>query len=251
MRAVHHSLRPIKRVLVLGGTREALTLARKLRAHDVYSLAGLGKTPTDLACNVRVGGFGGSEGMADFIRRESIDLLLDLTHPYAAQISANAAAAAQKTGIPFWLLHRPAWSPQRGDDWREFSHWPELMSLLTDFKRPFFTLGREPLAHLDEIPASQYWTIRCLDAEPGNQRAIVIGARGPFHLDAERQIFAENNFDVLISKNSGGSATEPKLQVARELRIPVLMLKRPPLPTATRAFDSIAALTEALNEIGL
>jgi precorrin-6A/cobalt-precorrin-6A reductase len=240
-----------RRILVLGGTREALMIAHQLDEQHVYSLAGLGKVPTDLTCTVRVGGFGGAEGLANFLRNEHIDLLLDATHPYAAQISTNAAIATQHTQIPYWALRRPSWQPQAGDDWRDVSDWQNLIGALADFRRPFFTLGREPLAHLDEIPASQFWTIRCLDAEPGNARANVIGARGPFQLDAERELFTENRFDVLISKNSGSVATEPKLQIARELNIPVLILQRPPLPPATREFASVAEVNAALREIGI
>lgn len=238
------------RILLLGGTREALTIARELGPQHIYSLAGLGKVPHDLTCAVRVGGFGGAEGLANFMRGERIDLLLDATHPYAAQISANAANAAQQTQIPYWALRRPSWQPQAGDDWREVRDWPDLIAALHDYRRPFFTLGREPLAHLDEIPAPQFWTIRCLDTEAGNNRAMVIGARGPFQLEHERELFVQNNFDILISKNSGSVATEPKLQAARELKIPVLILQRPPLPPAAREFLSVANLSAALIKIG-
>ncbi|WP_017921008.1 precorrin-6A/cobalt-precorrin-6A reductase, partial [Burkholderia gladioli] len=113
-------------------------------------------------------------------------------------------------------------------------------------RRPFFTLGREPLAHLDEIPAHQHWVIRCLDAHPGNARARVIAARGPFTLEDERALFALLGVDVLVSKMSGGAATEAKLEVARERRLPVLMIERPALPGADRAFDDPAALAQAL-----
>jgi precorrin-6A/cobalt-precorrin-6A reductase len=174
--------------------------------------------------------------------------LIDATHPYAAQISANAAAAAQQMQIPYWALRRPSWQPQAGDDWRDVENWREIVAALAEFKRPFFTLGREPLAHLDEIPESQFWTIRCLDAPPGNKRANIIGARGPFTLDDERDLFAANNFDVVISKNSGSIATEPKLQIARERGLPVLISKRPALPPALREFDSTAAVIAALHE---
>lgn len=240
----------INRVLLLGGTREALTIARGLGSQHIYSLAGLGKVPNDLICAVRVGGFGGVEGLAQFIQSERINLLLDATHPYAAQISANAAHAAHQMHIPYWALRRAGWQPQAGDDWHDVGNWSAIITSLANFQRPFFTMGREPLAHLDEIPASQLWTIRCLDAEPGNARAKIIGARGPFQFEAERELFAANNFDVLISKNSGSVATEPKLQVARELKIPVLILQRPQLPSATREFDSIAAVSAALCEFG-
>ncbi|ROL83221.1 cobalt-precorrin-6A reductase [Pseudomonas protegens] len=237
------------RILLLGGVTEALAIARTLGPTHIYSLAGVGRVPTDLNCQVRVGGYGGAEGLARFIREERIGLLLDATHPYAAQISANAQAAAQLAGIPCWALRRPAWQPQPGDDWREITDWPHLVQALNPFKRPLFTLGREPLQHLDEIPAGQFWTLRALDAYPGNPRCEVIGARGPFLIEDERALFERRQIDVLISKNSGSSATEPKLEVARERGIPVLVLKRPELPEVDRRFASVAEVLSALGQL--
>ncbi|WP_152219950.1 cobalt-precorrin-6A reductase [Pseudomonas sp. SCB32] len=237
------------RVLLLGGIGEALALARRLGPQHLYSLAGLGKVPDDLACEVRVGGYGGAEGLAAFIREQGFDLLLDATHPYAAQISHNAARAAQLAGVPCWALRRPGWQAGAADDWREVADWPALSVALEQFRRPLFTLGREPLEHLDEIPAHQHWTVRCLQSLPGNARAEVLGARGPFTLDGERELFARLDTDVLVSKNSGSQATEPKLQVARELGVPVLILARPPLPEVTRAFESAEALWMALEPL--
>ncbi|MDB5980681.1 MAG: cobalt-precorrin-6A reductase [Pseudomonas sp.] len=240
----------MKRLLLLGGVTEALAIARRLGPQHVYSLAGVGRVPTDLTCQVRVGGYGGAEGLALFIRDEKIDLLLDATHPYAAQISLNAVNAARLSGIPCWALRRPAWVPQPEDDWREVSDWAELIAALAPFKRPLFTLGREPLEHLHEIPAHQFWTLRALDHYPGNQRCEVIGARGPFLLDDERELFARRNTDVLISKNSGSSATEPKLEVARERGVPVLVLKRPELPGVDREFLGVRQLLAELGQAG-
>lgn len=237
------------RILLLGGVGDALATARQLGPAHIYSLAGLGKVPGDLACQVRVGGFGGAEGLAAFIREQHIGLLLDITHPYAARISANAAQAAQSAGIPCWALRRPGWQAGPADDWREVADWSALSTTLAAFRRPFFTLGREPLEHLDTIPPEQFWTIRMLDEHPGNARARVIGARGPFELEAERALFASERFDVLISKNSGGSATEAKLQVARERGLPVLILARPPLPSVTREFANGAELWQALQAL--
>ncbi|MDU9392575.1 cobalt-precorrin-6A reductase [Pseudomonas sp. zfem002] len=237
-----------RRILLLGGVAEALRIARQLGPEHVYSLAGIGRVPDDLACQVRVGGFGGAEGLADFLRAEGIDLLIDATHPYAAQISANAARAATLAGVTCWALRRPAWHAQPGDDWREVRDWGELIDALRPFRRPLFTLGREPLQHLDEIPPEQFWTLRALDACPGNERCEVIGARGPFLLDDERALFARRQIDVLISKNSGSGATEPKLQVARERGIPVLVLARPALPEVDRHFADPAALLAALDQ---
>ena len=238
----------MKRLLLLGGVTEALAIARTLGPQHVYSLAGVGRVPTDLPCEVRVGGYGGAEGLTRYIREQHIDLLLDATHPYAAQISRNAALAARASGIECWALRRPAWEPQPGDDWREVADWDELVRALTPFKRPLFTLGKEPLGHLDEIPADQFWTLRALDPYPGNARCNVIGARGPFRLDDERQLFEQHHIDVLISKNSGSSATEPKLAVARERGVPVLILKRPELAQADRVFGAVGDVLQVLKQ---
>lgn len=240
----------MKRILLLGGVTEALAIARTLGPGHVYSLAGVGRVPTDLRCQVRVGGYGGAEGLAAYIRTEGISLLVDATHPYAAQISANAALATQLAGIECWALRRPAWHPQPGDDWRDVGDWAELMHALAAFQRPLFTLGREPLQHLQEIPPHQHWTLRALEAYPGTERCEIIGARGPFCLEEERGLFATRRIDVLVSKNSGSGATEPKLQVARELGLPVLVLKRPLLVEVERAFDRIEDLLAALSSCG-
>jgi precorrin-6A/cobalt-precorrin-6A reductase len=240
----------MKRVLLLGGVTEALAVARTLGPQHIYSLAGVGRVPTDLVCQVRVGGYGGAEGLARFVRDEGIDLLLDATHPYAAQMSRNAAAAAQLSGVECWALRRPAWQPGVGDDWREVEDWDALIAALAPFERPLFTLGREPLQHLHEIPAQQFWTLRALDSYPGNERCEVIGARGPFLLEDERELFERRRIDVLISKNSGSDATEPKLEVARERGLPVLVLKRPTLPAVDREFFSVESLLAALQQAG-
>ena len=239
----------MSRIVLLGGVGDALAIARRLARQDIYSLAGLGKVPADLPCQVRVGGYGGAEGLAAFMAAEGIDLLLDITHPYAAQISANAARAAELSGVPCWALRRPGWQAGDGDDWREVADWAALSAALEPFQRPFFTLGREPLAHMQAIPLHQHWTVRCLDDYPGTPRARVIGARGPFNLADERALFAAGQFDVLISKNSGSSATDPKLQVARELGLPVLLLARPPLPAVDRQFSAVEEVWSALQAL--
>ena len=239
----------MSRILLLGGVGDALAIARRLAPQDIYSLAGLGKVPADLPCQVRVGGYGGAEGLAAFMAAEGINLLLDITHPYAAQISANAARAAELSGVPCWALRRPGWQAGGGDDWREVADWAALSAALEPFQRPFFTLGREPLAHLQAIPLHQHWTVRCLDDYPGTPRARVIGARGPFNLADERALFAAGQFDVLISKNSGSSATDPKLRVARELGLPVLLLARPPLPAVDRQFSAVEEVWSALQAL--
>lgn len=242
----------MKRLLLLGGVTDALAIARTLGPQHIYSLAGVGRVPTDLVCQVKVGGYGGAEGLEQFITEQGIDLLVDATHPYAAQISHNAALASVMAKVPCWALRRPAWQAGARDDWREVESWDELIQALQPFKRPLFTLGREPLQHLDEIPEHQFWTLRALENTlrdvPQHPRCEVIGARGPFLLEDERALFQQRTIDVLISKNSGGDATEAKLEVARELNVPVLILKRPLLPDVDREFDSSQALLAALGQ---
>ncbi|MCV6240540.1 precorrin-6A/cobalt-precorrin-6A reductase, partial [Pseudomonas aeruginosa] len=168
----------MKRLLLLGGIGEALALARRLGPAHLYSLAGLGKVPGDLACRVRVGGYGGAEGLAAFIDEQGFDLLVDATHPYAARISQNAVRAARLAGVPCWALRRPGWPAGPGDDWREVADWRELIAALAPFRRPLFTLGREPLEHLGQVPPHQHWTVRCLQGQPAAPRPAGVGARG-------------------------------------------------------------------------
>jgi precorrin-6A/cobalt-precorrin-6A reductase len=236
------------RVLLLGGTGDALAIARQLGSEHIYSLAGLGRIPDDLACCVRVGGFGGIAGLEAFLLSESIGLVIDATHPYAAQMSRHASAASVSMGVPCWAVRRAPWRPQAGDNWREVAGWSELIDAITPYRRPLWTLGREPLAHIREIPTQQHWTIRCLEGHPGNEQATIIAARGPFTLEGERALFDLSRIDVLISKNSGGHATEAKLEVARARGVPVVMLGRPTLPSVDREFADIDSLLIALDD---
>jgi precorrin-6A/cobalt-precorrin-6A reductase len=237
------------RVLLLGGTGDALRIARAFGPDHVYSLAGLGRVPADLRCAVRVGGFGGAEGLARYLDDERIGLVLDATHPYAAQISANAARACERTQVPYWALRRAPWQPQPGDDWRNVKDWAGVIEAIEPYARVLFTLGREPLAHLGEVPLHQHWTVRCLDAHPGHARAQVIDARGPYTPEGERALFETGRYDVVVSKNSGGAATEAKLQVARETGLPVVMMQRPALPPAQREFASVQDVLDAIADL--
>nr|WP_306805859.1 cobalt-precorrin-6A reductase [Caballeronia sp. BR00000012568055] len=237
------------RMLLLGGTGDALAIARTLDMPHVYSLAGLARVPTDLKCAVHVGGFGGVAGLVTYLREENIDIVIDATHPYAAQMSRHAREACTIASTKLWAVRRPAWQQQKGDDWRDAADWHGIIEQIKAFERPLWTLGREPLTHLHEIPESQFWTIRCLDPQPGNARAKIIDARGPFDIDGERALFDAARIDIVISKNSGGRATEAKLAVARERGLPVVMLKRPALPAADREFDDAASLVAHLHSI--
>lgn len=236
------------RVLLLGGVSEALNLARRLASvHTViYSVAGKGRVP-NLPGGVRVGGFGGAEGLAAFLRKHDVELVIDATHPYAAQISRNAAGAARMTGVPLWACRRPAWRPGAGDDWRSVADWTGMAAALKDFQRPFFTIGLEPLRHVADIAPQQHWLVRCLAAEPpAAPRLTLLCATGPFALAQELALLRDYRIDVLAAKNSGGGAVEAKLAAARQLGIPVVLLERPVLPAVDREFAEAESVVEAL-----
>lgn len=238
------------RILILGGIGEAVRLARRLApVHTVtYSVVGKGRMP-ELPCPTRVGGFGGAKGLAAFLSENGIELLIDATHPYAAQISRNAAQAAQAASIPLWACRRPAWRPQPGDDWRGVADWAGIVAALRKFRRPFFTIGLEPLRHAAEIPLEQHWLVRCLAAEPlATPRLTLRCAAGPFALEQELALLREGRVDVLVAKNSGGAAVEAKLAAARQLHVPVVMLERPVLPKAEREFAEIERLAVELTD---
>lgn len=237
----------MSRILLLGGTGEARQLAQRLASHHelTYSLAGRGRIP-ELPCPVRLGGFGGAAGLAAFLDEGGFELLIDATHPYAARISTNAYSAAQQAGIPLWAYRRPPWQPISGDDWRMVHDWSEVGMAIAGFRRPFFTMGLEPLQHVDTIPPGQRWLVRCLARRPSAPALIVLAAVGPFTLEQELALMRAYRIDVLVSKNSGGSAIVAKLSAARRLGIPVVMLERPPLPPADYTFSAIEPLIAQL-----
>ncbi|MDS4030371.1 MAG: cobalt-precorrin-6A reductase [Candidatus Contendobacter sp.] len=240
------------RILILGGIGEAVKLARRLApVHTVtYSIAGKGRR-LDLPCATRVGGFGGAEGLAAFLGENDIELLIDATHPHAARISQNAARAARLAGIPLWTYRRPPWRPEPGDDWRPVADWTGIMVALREFRRPFFTIGLEPLRHVAEIPLEQHWLVRCLAAEPSaSSRLTLLCIAGPFTLEGELTLLRESQIDVLVAKHSGGGAVEAKLAAARQLSVPVVLLERPILPGADREFAEIERLAAELGQRG-
>ncbi|HEX5659763.1 MAG TPA: cobalt-precorrin-6A reductase [Polyangiales bacterium] len=231
------------RVLILGGTHEARRLATKLaldaRYEPLLSYAGRTENPElpgDVAC--RVGGFGGAEALGVFLAR--FDALIDATHPFAAQISANAVVAARAADVPLLRLVRPAWP--REDTWVEVASMRAAAQALGDApKRVFLTIGRLEVGAFKHAPQHHY-VVRAVDAfEPDLPDAKVIAARGPFRLDDERALLERERIDVLVSKNAGTPATYDKLRAARERKLPVIMVARPVLPDA----PEVATVEEA------
>ncbi|MFF5081273.1 cobalt-precorrin-6A reductase [Actinoplanes sp. NPDC000266] len=219
------------RVLILGGTTEARALAATLHpAHTVItSLAGRTSAPLLPPGEVRIGGFGGVDGLIAYLRTSRIDVLVDATHPFAAGISANAAAAAAATGVPLIALRRPGWTEGPGDDWHRVPDLPGAAALLPRLgRRVFLTTGRQGIAAFAGVDA--WFLARSVEppAPPMPARLETLLARGPFTLESERRLLTEHRIDVLVTKDSGGP--DAKLAAAREHGIPVVMVDRPLLP---------------------
>ena len=236
-----------RRVLILGGTTEARRLAAELAADPALrvtsSLAGRVAEPRLPAGEVRIGGFGGAAGLADWLRAERVDALVDATHPFAEVMSHNAARAAADTGVPLLALRRPGWAAVDGDRWHPVGSLAEAAAALPALgRRVFLSTGRQGLAafaHLDEL----HFLARSVDAPeaPLPAHCEVLLDRGPFTLDGERAVLREHRIDVLVTKDSGGAATAPKLTAARELGLPVVIVRRPAPPAGVRVAEDVAA----------
>jgi precorrin-6A/cobalt-precorrin-6A reductase len=227
------------RILILGGTTEARLLAERLAGRaglDVtLSLAGRTVAPARQPVPVRRGGFGGAAGLADYLSRQRIDALIDATHPYASRISVNALAAAHLANVPFVMLRRPPWLAVPGDRWMEVDDVRAAARALGQKpRRAFVTLGRNELAPLADAP-QHFYLIRSVDpVDPPLPlpHATYLTGRGPFAEADERALLAAHAIDMVIAKNSGGSATYGKIAAARLRGIAVVMLRRPPAPEA-------------------
>lgn len=246
------------RVLILGGTGDAAALAAKAinipNIEVISSLAGRTRSPLNPAGMVRVGGFGGEVGLADYLREEKIDVLVDATHPFAAQISWNAAAAASACNIAHLMLIRPQWEPDADDNWLEVDRVETAADVLPSFaRRVFLTVGRQqlsPFAKLDNI-----WFLMRLIDPPTPDALIPQGeillARGPFDLENERRLFIQHDIDTLVSKNSGGDATYPKIIAARSMGVKVVMVKRPATPPGEKVSNIDSAFRWLIDRLGI
>ncbi|RWM23333.1 MAG: cobalt-precorrin-6A reductase [Mesorhizobium sp.] len=241
------------RILILGGTTEARQLAGNLAARTdisiTLSLAGRTENPVAQGVPVRVGGFGGVDGLAAYLRETRTDLLIDATHPYAAQISANAAEAAAHTGVPIIALRRAGWEPAEGDRWTLVDSVAGAVTALGSAPRcVFLALGRQEVAAFEAAPQHHY-LIRSVDpVEPklAVSNATYLLARGPFLEADERGLLESNRIDVVVSKNSGGEATYGKIAAARLLGIEVVMIRRPALPHVPSA-ETVEALAAVVD----
>ncbi|MFD3452293.1 cobalt-precorrin-6A reductase [Streptomyces sp. NPDC058691] len=234
-------------VLILGGTTEGRRLAEALAGDPAgwrvtSSLAGRVAAPRLPPGEVRTGGFGGTEGLVRWLREHAVDVVVDATHPFAGTMSAHAAAAAAAAGVPLLGLRRPGWAAAPGDRWHPVDSTAEAAALLPTLGgRVFLTTGRTGLAAFAG-DADSWFLVRSVDAPepPYPPHMEVVLDRGPFTYDGERALMTRHRVDVLVTKDSGGAATAPKLAVARELGLPVVIVRRPPAPPGVPAVPDVA-----------
>jgi len=236
------------RVLILGGTGDAAALAAQLSVLPgvaiTTALAGRTQQPSALPGAVRVGGFGGSDGLLAYLKEQRIGILIDATHPFAAQMSWNAAIAASEARLPHLMLVRPAWEKVVGDRWIEVETVEAAAQAIpTHARRIFLTIGRQQLAPFALL--THWFLMRSIDP-PGTGMALPNGEllldRGPFTLENEIALLKQHRIEAIVSKNSGGDATYAKIMAARELELPIVMVQRPAMPSGDRVSDVASAV---------
>jgi precorrin-6A/cobalt-precorrin-6A reductase len=233
-------------VLVLGGTGEARRLAAALVAEGVdvlSSLAGRVAEPALPEGAVRIGGFGGVPGLAAWLTEHRPRAVVDATHPFAVQITGNAAAAAAATGTPLLRLQRPGWTPQPGDTWRHVDTLAEAAQAVAGYGCVLVTTGRQGVGAFAGLPGRVL--VRSVDPpdHPLPAGTTLLLARGPFSVPDELDLMRTHGVDVVVTKDSGGALTEAKLTAARQLGLPVVLVRRPPLPAGV---PTVATVEEAL-----
>jgi precorrin-6A/cobalt-precorrin-6A reductase len=242
-------------ILVLGGTAEARALAAALDAAGVAvtsSLAGRVANPRLPAGAVRIGGFGGPDALARWLTEHEVAAVVDATHPFAERISASAARAAPAAGVPLLRLERPSWSERPGDRWTWVSDLDEAAAAVPRLgRRVLLTTGRQGLAAFAAVDET-WFLVRCVDppGPPLPARHEVLLDRGPYTVEGERALVERHAIDLVVTKDSGGTHTEAKLDVARERGLPVIVVRRPPRPDVPTATSVAAALTWARAQAG-
>lgn len=235
-------------LLILGGTTEARRLADAAAGaglRGIVSYAGRVARPYPTALPHRVGGFGGVAGLTAYLRDNAITHVIDATHPFAAQMSRNAAAACAGTGVPLAAFTRPPWQPVAGDDWHRV---PDIASAVAALagprRRVMLAVGRMHLAEF--APQSRhFYLLRLVDPPeaplPFPDCKVEV-SRGPFTEEKDRALMERHRIDIVVSKNAGGSGARAKLDAARALGVPVIMIDRPALPDRTELHDSAGVL---------
>lgn len=241
-----------ERVLILGGTRDARQIAAALIADGfpvITSLAGVTENPVLPPGDVRRGGFGGVAGLAAYLGTERIALVVDATHPFAAQMSAQAHEACALKQVPLFRFERPAWMPAEGDRWAEVKNVAEAVRILPEGARALVTIGRKEIAPFF-ARAGISGIARMIEPPPGDAPArwAILLERPPFMPESEMALMTRHAITHLVTKNAGGGATEAKLVAARQLHIPVVMIARPVKPQAA-GFAGEAALVAAIRRV--
>ncbi|SIT02237.1 precorrin-6A reductase [Insolitispirillum peregrinum] len=242
----------VRNILILGGITEAYALASALvdcpGVRVISSLAGRTGTPRLPAGEVRIGGFGGPEGLAGYLAAQKIAAVVDCTHPFASRMGWNAAAGCAVAGVPLLRLERPAWRRQDGDLWDEVDDWQQAVAVVANHsRRVLLAVGRQELAPFATLERP-WFLIRSVeppDPMPPFPQAEILLARGPFTLADEHALLTGQRIDTIVCKNSGGP-TDAKLTAARALGIRVVIRNRPRRPETATA----ATVTEALYWLG-
>jgi precorrin-6A/cobalt-precorrin-6A reductase len=243
-----------ERLLILGGTAEAAALAHAALARfgegiDVTtSLAGRTERPSPLPGRLRIGGFGGAAGLAAYLTEHRVDRLIDATHPFAAQISTAARLACKAAAVPRLMLLRPPWRRHPRDHWIEVDDMAAAAAIVSRVGRhAFLTVGAGELASFAAVEEMRF-VVRVIDPPrrplPLRCCRVIVG-RGPFSLAEERRRLEDHAIDVLVCKASGGAATKAKIVAARELGLPVIMIRRPPREPG-EAVETVAAALDWL-----
>lgn len=250
---------PEFRVLILGGTTEANRLAGRLLKDPRFdirtSLAGVTHNPKKLPGKVRKGGFGGMEGLRDYLLDRQVDAVIDATHPFATQISNHAGKACREARVPRVTLLRPPWRRTKADNWIDASDVADAVRLLPgqiDSKdgRVLLALGKKHVRAFRDAPKIRY-VVRTVDPTISRvpfESAIFVQDRGPFTVENERALFKKNKIQAVVSRNSGGKSSYAKIQVARELGLPVVMIERPPRPTG-KIVETLQDTVDWLNSV--
>jgi precorrin-6A/cobalt-precorrin-6A reductase len=239
-------------LLVLGGTGEAKEIAQQLAdtgVDAIVSLAGATRDPADMPIRSRTGGFGGAEGFRSFVAESGITAVLDATHPYASKITNRTAEICQDLSLPYLQLLRPAWVAGEGDDWTEIATEEEAARYIHKWQTVFLGTGRQTLEKFKNLEGSRV-LCRLIDPPtapfPFEGGEFLIG-RPPFSVERELELFRALIVDWVVVKNAGGEASKTKLTAAREMGLPVLMIRRPEMPDAPRVETVAEAMTWVNN----
>lgn len=238
-------------ILILGGTAEARTVAAGLEAAGVElisSLAGRVSNPRLPDGAVRIGGFGGPDALATWLQEHGVSAVIDATHPFAQRISESAAYACPQAGVRLLRLERPGWQERPGDRFTWVDDLPAAAAAIPALgTRVLLTTGRQGLAAFADVPDA-WFLVRCVEppAPPLPAAHELLLSRGPYTLAHEETLIQQHRIDLLVTKDSGGTHTVAKLDVARARGLPVIIVRRPPRPDVETVTDADAAISWAL-----